>query len=290
MFFVRDDELYHYGTRRHSGRYPWGSGENPYQHESWAFLSAVKKMKSDGMTEKEIAKAMGITQDRLRMRISVASAEVKAQQRSQGFRYIEKGYSNSKIAAMMGVSEGTVRNWRKEGDDYKKNIVVNVVDTLKEAVDKHKYIDVGSGTECYLGVSRTNLNHAVQYLQDQGYTLKSIQVDQLGVPGNKTTVKVLCPPDTPTREIYQHLAEITPVTGKFSTDGGLTMSGIKDPVSVDKNRVAIRYAEEGGIDMDGVIQLRRGVEDISLGQSQYAQVRIKVGDNLYLKGMAIYSY
>ena len=26
-----DKDLYHYGTPRHSGRYPWGSGENPYQ-------------------------------------------------------------------------------------------------------------------------------------------------------------------------------------------------------------------------------------------------------------------
>lgn len=25
------DILMHYGTPRHSGRYPWGSGENPYQ-------------------------------------------------------------------------------------------------------------------------------------------------------------------------------------------------------------------------------------------------------------------
>ena len=26
-----EDELEHYGTPRHSGRYPWGSGDNPYQ-------------------------------------------------------------------------------------------------------------------------------------------------------------------------------------------------------------------------------------------------------------------
>lgn len=26
-----DSILEHYGTKRHSGRYPWGSGENPYQ-------------------------------------------------------------------------------------------------------------------------------------------------------------------------------------------------------------------------------------------------------------------
>ena len=29
---VENEELMHYGTPRHSGRYPWGSGDNPYQH------------------------------------------------------------------------------------------------------------------------------------------------------------------------------------------------------------------------------------------------------------------
>lgn len=287
--YSRSDELYHYGTPRHSGRYPWGSGENPYQHESWAFLKGVRKMRDSGMTDKQIADVMGIKLDHLRMRISVASSQYKAQQRAQGLRYLEKGYSNSKIAAMMGVSEGTVRNWRKEDDDYQQNIVVNVADALKESVAKYKYLDVGSGTECYMGISGTKLNHALQYLQDEGYTVKNIQIQQLGTVGNKTTIRVLAPPDTPTRELYENLDKISPVTGKFSTDGGQTMLGLLPPQSVDKSRVAIRYAEEGGIDMDGVIQLRRGVEDISLGQSQYAQVRIKVGDDMYLKGMAMYS-
>ena len=36
--------LEHYGTKRHSGRYPWGSGENPYQH-SGDFLSRVEELK-----------------------------------------------------------------------------------------------------------------------------------------------------------------------------------------------------------------------------------------------------
>ena len=36
-----DDVLIHYGTKRHSGRYPWGSGETPYQH-SGDFLSRVE--------------------------------------------------------------------------------------------------------------------------------------------------------------------------------------------------------------------------------------------------------
>ena len=32
--------LAHYGTPRHSGRYPWGSGEDPYQN-SMNFLSYI---------------------------------------------------------------------------------------------------------------------------------------------------------------------------------------------------------------------------------------------------------
>ena len=34
-------ELKHYGIPRRSGRYPWGSGENPYQSLS-GFLSSVQ--------------------------------------------------------------------------------------------------------------------------------------------------------------------------------------------------------------------------------------------------------
>ncbi len=29
---ISDDMLMHYGVARRSGRYPWGSGDNPYQH------------------------------------------------------------------------------------------------------------------------------------------------------------------------------------------------------------------------------------------------------------------
>ena len=36
--------LAHYGTPRHSGRYPWGSGDNPYQHNA-EFLKTVQEMK-----------------------------------------------------------------------------------------------------------------------------------------------------------------------------------------------------------------------------------------------------
>ena len=32
MAIYNGESLEHYGTPRHSGRYPWGSGKDPYQH------------------------------------------------------------------------------------------------------------------------------------------------------------------------------------------------------------------------------------------------------------------
>ena len=41
---------------------------------------------------------------------------------------------------------------------------------------------------------------------------------------------------------------------------------------------------------EGIIELRKDVADISLGDKKYAQVRIRVGNaRAYLKGMAVYS-
>lgn len=60
------------------------------------------------------------------------------------------------------------------------------------------------------------------------------------------------------------------------------------PESMDSGRLQIRYAEDGGVNKDGVIELRRGVSDLSLGESIYAQVRILVDGNRYIKGMAVY--
>lgn len=60
--------------------------------------------------------------------------------------------------------------------------------------------------------------------------------------------------------------------------------------SISSDRVFIRYAEDGGIDKDGLIELRRDAGDLSLGNSKYyAQVRIGVDGSHYMKGMAVYS-
>ena len=75
----------------------------------------------------------------------------------------------------------------------------------------------------------------------------------------------------------------------YSEDGGRSFLGLEPIRSVDGKRVHVRYADDGGADKDGIIELRRGVDDISLGNAKYAQVRIGVDNTHYLKGMAMYS-
>ena len=38
-------DLAHYGVKRKSGRYPWGSGKDPHQH-SGDLLSTIKELKA----------------------------------------------------------------------------------------------------------------------------------------------------------------------------------------------------------------------------------------------------
>ena len=45
---------------------------------------------------------------------------------------------------------------------------------------------------------------------------------------------------------------------------------------MDSKRLQIRYAEDEGALQDGLVELRRGVKDLSLGEAHYAQVRILV--------------
>ena len=63
--------IVHYGTPRHSGRYPWGSGDEPYQ-SSGSFLADVQKLRKEGMSEVDIAKSIGITTTELRAYKTVA--------------------------------------------------------------------------------------------------------------------------------------------------------------------------------------------------------------------------
>lgn len=86
-----------------------------------------------------------------------------------------------------------------------------------------------------------------------------------------------------------HQEQIDSLGDYHTDDGGDTFTKLQRPSSLDSSRVAIRYGDEGGLDKDGVMEIRRGVPDLDLGKSHYAQVRILVDGDHYLKGMAVYS-
>lgn len=288
MIINEDDHLAHYGTPRKSGRYPWGSGgnENGTQRNK-SFLGYVDDLKKQGLSEPEIARGLGINTTQLRAQKSIAKNAQKQADIDKAQRLHEKGYSNVAIGKEMGINESSVRSLLAPGQKDKADVLQTTANMLKEQVDKRGvFIDVGSGVEYHVGVSRTKLDTAIAVLKEQGYVVRKVQVDQLGT-GNKTTVKVLAPPGTSYMDIRNNMDKIKNVT-EYSEDGGRSFLGLQPPLSVNSKRVAIRYAEEGGADADGVIYVRPGVSDVSLGKARYAQVRIAVDDSHYIKGMAMY--
>lgn len=280
-------ELYHYGTPRHSGRYPWGSGDNPYQRDG-SFLGNVYDLRKQGFSEVQIAKSMNMNTRQLRERISAANAERRAYEAAEAMRLKDKGLSNVAIAERMGKNESSVRSLLNPILDERNKATAKNADILRDAVAEKGYIDVGSGVEQYLGITQNRLKNAVSLLQNEGYSVEDIRIEQLGT-GKLTTVHVLAAPGTTQKDIWQHRDEIQLPMNCYSEDGGKTMRVVEPPRSVDSDRIDIRYAEDGGKEKDGVIELRRGVEDISLGNAKYAQVRIAVDGTHYLKGMAVYA-
>ena len=282
--------LMHYGTKEHSGRYPWGSGENPYQRLGRGSIRArVKELKEQGLSEKEIAQSLGMTTNILRQRITLEKNEEANQLYYRVRELKEKGYSNTKIGEMLNVSEGTVRNYLKADKKAKINQLRVISDQLESELKTKKYIDVGEGANYALGCTDTKLKAAVTLLEDEGYVLHTIRVDQLGT-NHKTTMSILCAPGTEKKFLYNNLDKIHEIDESrvVKTDGTIKL-GMDKPVSVDRSRIMVRYGDEGGSAKDGVIELRRGVDDISLGKADYAQVRIAVDDKAFMKGMAIYN-
>lgn len=287
---MADDILLQYGTKRHSGRYPWGSGDDPFQSESFSLLTDIDKMRSSGMSDTDIAKKMGISTTALRSKISLANKEVKKAKSDAIGVLHDQGVSNVDIGKQLGMSEASVRNYIKKNtnEGNEQTAIDNTISALKSGVDNTGYLDVGVGVEKQIGISREKLRASVKQLVDEeGYYEHTIYVKQVSDPSKWTTMKVLTKePDL--EVVNSHKFDIRNLE-EWSDDGGLTMQNIKPPKLIDPNRVKINYAEDGGVLKDGLIELKRGVNDLDLGDSKYAQVRIGVKGKLYLKGMAIYS-
>lgn len=284
-----DDILIHYGMPRRSGRYPWGSGEDPYQH-SGDFLSRVNELKAAGLTEKQIADSFGMSTTELRAQKSVASDEQRALKVAEAKSLRDRGLSFAQIAEKMGYSnDSSVRSLLNTNSEAKMKQAKSTAEFLKKQIAEKGMIDVGSGVERTLGVSQEKLKEALYMLELEGYNVYGGRVPQATNAGKFTTLKVVCPPGTEHKDIY-NFENIHYIDNYVSHDGGDTFDKKwVYPASMDSSRIKVRYAEDGGVDRDGLVEIRRNVSDLSLGESRYAQVRILVDGTHYVKGMAVYS-
>lgn len=289
--------LEHYGTKRHSGRYPWGSGDNPYQH-SGDFLSRVEELKKKGLSEKEILETinnslpdeykMGLTE--FRTARQKAGHDRKALEYDQIRALKDDGLGWKEIGDKLGMSESSVRSKYNNAIGEKASQAEKIAATLKAEVDKKGMIDISEGANQVLGVSESKLDEAAYILEaEYGYQRYGVGIRQPTNARQQTNITVLAKPEFDQKYAYQHQDQIDSLGDYHSDDGGETFTKLQCPSSLDSNRVAIRYGDEGGLDKDGVMEIRRGVPDLDLGKSHYAQVRILVDGDHYLKGMAVYS-
>ena len=282
--------LEHYGMPRRSGRYPWGSGDNPYQR-SVDFLGRIEELKKNGWTEtpENIKNEFGLTTTQYRAQKGLAKDERRKYQVATAKSLKEDGLGATEIGRKMGLPESTVRSLLNERSEARMNEAKKTADFIKSQIEAKGMIDIGNGVERELNISKERLNQALAILEADGYPVYGGRVSQATNPGQKTTIKVICPPGTEHKDIYNY-ENVHSLNDYISRDGGDTYEKkFHYPASMDSKRLMIRYSEDGGLEKDGVIELRRGVEDLSLGNSRYSQVRILVDGNRYLKGMAVYS-
>lgn len=289
MDLVEEDILMHYGVKRRSGRYPWGSGDNPYQHGG-DFLARVEELQRLGKTEKQIADELHLSTTDLRMQVRVAKHERRALQADRARSLREDGKTLDEIASILGyANDSSVRALLNENTAANKNKAQATAEILKKELAEKGAIDVGTGVERQLGVSTGVLQEALFILETEGYNRYGVGVPQVNDPKKRTITPVISVPEIDQREVYQNLDLVKSVGDYHSTDGGESWDRREYPASIDSSRVKILYGDEGGALKDGVIEIRRGVADLDLGDSHYAQVRILVDGTHYLKGMAMYS-
>lgn len=295
---MNDEELLHYGMPRRSGRYPWGSGEEPYQHHK-SFLSRVHEMKKEGKSEREIADILGYHNEKgepsstlLRRDMTIAKEETMIYKAETAKRLRDKeGMGPTQIGKEMGIPESSVRSLLKAGENAKLYQSRNTADFIREQIESKGMIDVGADVEKELGISKEMLSVAIARLENEGYPFYKGGIPQATNKGQQTNQQVICPKGTEHKDIYEY-DKIHPLNedNYISRDRGETFEKkFTYPASLDSKRIMIRYNEEGGLEKDGIVELRRGVEDLSLGNSRYSQVRVLVDGTHYIKGMAVYT-
>lgn len=289
---IIDETIYleHYGTPRHSGRYPWGSGGDPEQSAGGFDLDLVNRLHKDGFSDAEISESLNMTTTELRAKRTIANNARKREQIAEAEKLKEKDLSNSAIGRLMDLNESSVRALLAPGAKEKADALLQTAEMIKEQVAIHKYVDIGKGVENHIKISKERLRSAVAILVEQGYKVYYGRVPQLTGQGTYTTSKYLGGPDSTRQDAYENRFNYKVMTS-ISDNYGKTYSGDLGQVpsiSINPKRLAINYAEDGGSNADGVIYLRPNVSDLSMNNKRYAQVRILVDNTHYLKGMAFY--
>lgn len=289
---------------RGSGRYAYGSGENRYQRLGKDFYNQYLDLKKSGMKEKDIAKELGCYDAKgnpstgvLRDMRAVAKNNTRKEEVRRAHELRDQGYTLQQIADELGKpNESSVRSLLNGSSETNMLRAEKTAEELKRVLEERgKFIDIGTGVEAELSmamnmnISETRLSEALYLLKQEGYVVENVLMPQVtNLNGQKTTIRVLAPPGTDIRELRDY-SNIVPYTDYISHDNGDTIKkAVEYPASLDPKRLMIRYAEDGGVDKDGVIELRRGVQDLDLKGSHYCQTRIMVNGTHYLKGMAVY--
>lgn len=272
----------HYGIKRKSGRYPWGSGKDAYGR-SMSFYAMIDDLKSGNpkIPETEIAQAMGLSVADLRATKTIAKEVIVQEQTERAVQLKTKGVSLEAISQDLGIPKPTVRLRLKNADNIKQSKLSNTVDVLREAVDTHKIVDVGKGVDLQLGIADTKLNAALSVLRDEGYETYNLQTRNVGT-SHFTNQRVIVPPGTGFGGAKKMANDIHTL-GKWTENDGLTFFGIHDPLSISSKRIEV---VPNSLE-DGTVYVRPGVKDLDMGKNTYAQVRIMVDGSHYIKGMAV---
>ena len=303
----------HDGNIPHSGRYEYGSGKNPYQDDEDAYkpvstihdlINKIDPNRKLSETElcKKLSEATG--QDIATTDLRQIKATDKFRKKSYDVCYAiklsDKGYSLETIAAKMNLSTKTVKSYIDPVKQKKIRVIRDIADVIKRQVDESgKPVDVGEGVNDLLCCSKEQLEKSVRLLREEGYNYLRYKIPQLST-GNSTPAVFIYRPNKDGEtaqsvrlEFNEHIRNndytIPTCNIKDSKEGISLRENINKPLSLDPKRLQIRWGEDGGGDKDGLIELRRGVDDLDMNGSNYAQVRILVGKDKYLKGMAVYA-
>ena len=156
-----NDVLIHFGTPRHSGRYPWGSGDSPYQHTG-DFYTHVNSLKDKGMTETQIAEAEGLSTTQLRALYAIDKDHRRADMVAYAKSAVKDGKNNIQIGIELGekynngedIGESTVRSLLNGDSEARMNIARKTANNLKKLADIMTSINIGSAEALFKDLNK----------------------------------------------------------------------------------------------------------------------------------------